>query len=57
MTAKSKATVVDSGHCLAIAESAFDVWAGKLLFLAIPACYLSHRLVDAGWQRRTDVAE
>jgi len=28
-----------------------------LLFLAIPACYLSHRLVDAGWQRRTDVAE
>jgi uncharacterized membrane protein len=42
---------------LAIAASVFDVWAGKLLFLAIPACYLSHQLVDAGWQRRADVAE
>jgi uncharacterized membrane protein len=42
---------------LAIAASCYEVWAGKLLFLAIPVCYLSHRLVDAGWQRHSDEAE
>jgi uncharacterized membrane protein len=42
---------------LAIAASFFSVWAGKLLFLAIPACYLSHRLVDAGWQQGSGDAE
>jgi hypothetical protein len=41
---------------LAIAASFWTVWAGKLLFLAIPVCYLSHRLVDAGWQQRADDA-
>ncbi len=42
---------------LAIVASSCNVWAGKLLFLAIPVCYLSHRLVDAGWQQRPDDAE
>jgi uncharacterized membrane protein len=42
---------------LAIAASAYNVWAGKLLFLVIPVCYFSHRLVDAGWQRRPEAAE
>jgi uncharacterized membrane protein len=42
---------------VAIAASFLDVWAGKLLFLVIPVCYLSHRLVDAGWQPRPDDAE
>jgi uncharacterized membrane protein len=36
---------------LAIAASFFSVWSGKLFFLVIPVCYLSHRLVDAGWQQ------
>ena len=35
---------------LAMAVSFYSVWAGKLFFLLIPVCYLSHRLVDAGWQ-------
>jgi uncharacterized membrane protein len=39
---------------LAIAASFYDVWAGRLLFLAIPVCYFSYRLVDAGWQQRPD---
>jgi hypothetical protein len=42
---------------LAMAASFYSVWTGKLLFLAIPVCYLSHRLVDAGWQQRPDAAE
>ena len=42
---------------LAIATSFYAVWAGKLFFLVIPVCYLSHRLVDAGWQPRPDDAE
>jgi uncharacterized membrane protein len=42
---------------LAIAASFCAVWAGKLLFLVIPVCYFSHRLVDAGWQQRPDDAE
>jgi uncharacterized membrane protein len=37
---------------LAILVSLYSVWAGKLLFLLIPVCYLSHRLVDLGWQPR-----
>jgi uncharacterized membrane protein len=37
---------------LAMAVSFYSVWAGKLFFLVIPVCYLSHRLVDAGWQSR-----
>ena len=41
---------------LAIAVSFWAVLAGKLLFLMIPLCYLSHRLVDAGWQQQPDVA-
>jgi uncharacterized membrane protein len=39
---------------LAIATSFASVWAGKLLFLMIPLCYLSHRLVDAGWRQQPD---
>jgi uncharacterized membrane protein len=35
---------------VAIGITFLDLWAGKLLFLAIPACYVSHRLVG---QRRT----
>jgi hypothetical protein len=42
---------------LAMAASFWDVWAGKLLFLAIPLCYLSHRLVDASWHQRPDDVE
>jgi uncharacterized membrane protein len=42
---------------LAITASFWSVWAGKLLFLVIPACYFSHRLVDAGWQQRPEDAE
>jgi uncharacterized membrane protein len=42
---------------LAIAASFFSVWAGKLFFLVIPVCYLSHRLVDMGWQQKRDEAE
>jgi hypothetical protein len=42
---------------LAMAASFFSVWTGKLLFLVIPVCYLSHRLVDAGWQQRPDGQE
>jgi uncharacterized membrane protein len=42
---------------LAIAASFYSVWAGKLFFLVTPLCYLSHRLVDAGWQQRPDDAE
>lgn len=42
---------------LAIAGSFYSAWAGKLFFLVIPVCYLSHRLVDAGWQQRKDEAE
>lgn len=42
---------------LAIAASFYSVWAGKLFFLVIPACYLSHRLVDAGWQQGKKEAE
>jgi uncharacterized membrane protein len=42
---------------LAIAASFYSVWAGKLFFLVIPVCYLSHRLVDTGWQQREDEEE
>jgi uncharacterized membrane protein len=42
---------------LAITASFYSVWAGKLCFLIIPACYLSHRLVDAAWQRHPADAE
>jgi uncharacterized membrane protein len=42
---------------LAIAVSFYSVWAGKLFFLVIPVCYLSHRLVDAGWQQQPEDAE
>jgi uncharacterized membrane protein len=41
---------------LAIATSFWDLWAGKLLFLAIPVCYLA-RFVDSDWQPRSDDAE
>jgi hypothetical protein len=39
---------------LAMVASFYSVWTGKLLFLVIPVCYLSHRLVDADWQQRPD---
>jgi uncharacterized membrane protein len=42
---------------MAIATSFFSVWVGKLFFLIIPVCYLSHRLVDAGWQQKPDDAQ
>lgn len=42
---------------LAMTVSFYSVWAGKLFFLIIPVCYLSHRLVDAGWQQGQDGSE
>lgn len=42
---------------VAIAASFWTVLAGKLFFLIIPVCYLSHRLVDVGWLQRQDDAQ
>jgi uncharacterized membrane protein len=41
--------VIPIMSAVAIAASFVNVWAGKAIFLAIPAFYFSHRLVDAGW--------
>jgi len=35
---------------LAIGLSFFSVWAGRLILLSIPIFYISHRVVDSGWE-------
>lgn len=36
--------------CLvAIAVSYMNPWVSRLVFVAIPCCYVSHRIVDQGW--------
>lgn len=37
---------------LAIACAFIDVWASRFVLLSIPLFYLSHRVVDQGWQER-----
>lgn len=49
--------IIPTLSVLAILVSFYSVWAGKLCFLVIPACYLSHRLVDAGWQQQPEATE
>jgi uncharacterized membrane protein len=50
----SRIAISPALSALAIAASFGAVMAGKLFFLLIPLCYFSHRLVDAGWQRKRD---
>lgn len=47
--------LVSPGVCLlALAVSFASISAGKLILLTIPALFVSHRIVDAGWDRPSE---